>query len=184
MKKLGLTLISLTTSFMLVACGGGGGDAPPMVASTDLTAAVNSGTVAAIAGEQFTFTNGVTDFGTASSTAVTLNASTFNIAATEGTASGNLTFGSCIFTVTASTFTAPSLLDVGDVVEVTPCNLTVATEGLSATENAVARAVSFVLGGDASASKDLSVDISADGEVTVDGVSLGTVTLEAATGGS
>jgi len=184
MKKLGLPLISLFAAFTLAACGGGGGDSPPQAASADLTAAVNSSSVAAIAGEQFTFANGVTDFGTTSSTAVTLTDSTFDIAATEGTASGDLTFGSCIFTVTASTFTAPSLLDVGDVVTVQPCSITVATAGQTATNNAIERAVSFLLGGNASAAKNLEVQISPTGTVTVEGVSIGTVTMEPVTGGS
>jgi hypothetical protein len=185
MKKLGLTLISLlTASLVLVSCGGGG-DAPATIASSNLTTAVAASNVAAVTGESFTFSSGVTSFGTASATTVTLNStSTFSVTATEGTATGNLSFGSCIFTVTGSNFPVGSPLALGATVTVHPCTLTIATAGVSSTENAVARAVSFVLAGNASVAKNLEVDISDSGVVTVEGVSVGTVTLQAATGGS
>jgi hypothetical protein len=189
LKKLGLALV-LVASGMLVACGGGGGgdgggQSAPLVGSSNLSANMTSSSAAAVAGESFTFSSGVTDFNTTSPTTVSINStSTFSVSATEGTASGNLTFGSCIFTVTSSTFPVGSPLAVGGVVTVHPCTLTVATQGLVAEANAVQRAVSFVLAGNASQSKDMQVDIIADGSVIVDGVTIGTVTLTAATGGS
>src|SRR4051794_12317801 len=123
-KKLGLGLISLVAASVLVACGGG--HEASLAASSDVTAPVNTGSVAAVVGQGFTFNSGVTKFGTASPTTVTLNsASTFSVASTEGTASGNLAFGSCIFTVTTSTFPAGSPLAVGQVVTVHPCSISV-----------------------------------------------------------
>jgi hypothetical protein len=183
-KKLGLTAITLLASAILVACGGGGGDAP-LVASANATAPVTSTTVAAVVSEPFVFSTGVPKFGTATPTTVTLNtASTFSVTATEGNASGTLAFGSCIFTVTTSTFVAPHPLAIGETVTVNPCSLTIATAGVAAEGNAVARAVSFVLEGNASVANSLQVDIADNGTVIVEGVSLGTVTLTPATGGT
>ncbi len=182
-KKLGLGLISLVAAAVLVACGGGNDNAST-AASADETAPVNAGSVAAVVGQGFTFNNGVTKFGTASPTTVTLNsASTFSVAATEGSASGNLAFGSCIFTVTSSTFPAGSPLAVGQVVTVHPCNISVATAGVNVEAGAIARAVSFLLEGNASQAKDLSVDVSGTGTVTVNGTIVGTVTVSPVTGG-
>jgi len=182
MKKLGLTLF--VASALLVACGGGGGgESQPLVASSNVTAAVTSSTVAGVTSEPFVFSSGVSDFGTTSPTTVTLNsASSFSVSSTEGTASGSLGFGSCIFTVTASTFGPTSPLAAGKTVTVNVCSITVDTAGLRAAENAVARAVSFILAGNASQSRSLSVDITETGVVTVKGTTVGTVTLTPATG--
>jgi hypothetical protein len=184
-NKLGLGLFSVAAAAaMLVGCGGGH-DAPAQAASSNLTAPVTSASVAAVAGQGFTFQNGVTNFGTASPTTVTLNsASSFSVASAEGTASGNLAFGSCIFTVTASTFPVGSRLALGQVVTVHPCSITVATAGVNPLQNAVARAVSFLLENNASLARNLSVDVSDNGTVTVSGVAIGSVTLTFVTGGS
>jgi hypothetical protein len=187
LKKLGLGLISLVAAAaMLAACGGGGGSSEPdQVASANVTAPITSSSVAAVTGESFTFSGGVSKFGTATPTTVTLDsASSFAIASNEGTASGNLGFGSCIFTVTQSTFPAGHALALGKVVTVHPCSITVATAGVTAEANATARAVSFVLEGNASVANSLTVDIADNGTVIVDGVSVGTVTLTPATGAS
>lgn len=181
MKKLGLTL--LAAAAMLVACGGGGDEPQSQVASSNVTAAVTASTVAGVAAEPFVFSSGVSDFGTTSATTVTLNsASSFSVSSSEGSASGNLGFGSCIFTVTTSTFPSTSPLGLGKTVTINPCSITVNTAGLRAEENAIARAVRFVLGVNTSQPKDLQVDISTDGTVTVKGVAVGTVTLTPATG--
>jgi hypothetical protein len=173
----------IATSFVLASCGGGDGDSLA-VSSSNLTAPVNASTASAIAGESFAFSGGVEKFGTTSPTTVTLgSASTFSVAATEGTASGNLTFGSCIFTVTASTFPATSPLALGKTVTVHPCNMTVATAGAPAVGGAAARAVSFVLEGNASQSHNLMVDVADNGTITVEGVNVGSVTLAPVTGG-
>jgi hypothetical protein len=183
MKKLGLTL--LAAAAILAACGGGGDDSPPVAATSNVTAAVTSSTVAGVTGEPFVFSSGVSDFGTTSATTVTLNsASSFSVSSSEGSASGGLTYGSCIFTVTSSTYPSGHPLAVGGVVRVNPCSITVNTAGLRAEENAVARAVSFVLAGNASQTKSLQVDISDSGTVTVKGVTVGTVTLSPVTGGT
>jgi hypothetical protein len=157
-----------------------------VVGGGNVTAPVTVATAAAVTGESFNFPSGVAKFGTTAATTVSLNStSTFTVSAgAEGTASGNLTYGSCIFTVTASTFPASSALALGKTVTVHPCSITVATAGVPASGNAIARAVSFVLEGNASQAHNLSVDISDSGVVTVDGVDVGSVTLTPLTGGS
>jgi hypothetical protein len=187
MKKLGVTMFSIVAAAaMLTACGGGGDNALPVtnVATTNVTAPITAASVSAVTGQAFTFNGGVGAFQTASPTTVTLNsASSFSVASNEGTASGNLGFGSCIFTVTQSTFPASSPLAVGKTLEVQPCAITVATAGVSAEQNATARAVSFQIEGNASIAKDLTVDITSTGTVVVNGTNIGSVTLQPTTGG-
>jgi len=184
LKKLGLGLISLVAaSAMLVACGGGGDASLPQVAATgNLSSNVNAATVGALSGESFNFANGVSGFGTNTATAVTLNTNTFSVASSQGVASGNLTFGSCIFTVTNSTFPAGFPLVAGARVEITPCSMSVTTGGLLVDANAATRAVAFILGISTSVARNLPVDVDANGVVTVNGVRIGTVTLTNATG--
>jgi hypothetical protein len=188
MKRLGLALISIAASAaMLVACGGGGDGPrqPSLVAANNLKAPITAQNVGAITGQGFTFNSGVAAFGTASPTTVTLNsASSFSITSNEGTASGTLGFGSCIFAVTQSTYPASSPLAVNKTLEVSECSINVATAGVSVTQDAILRAVAFLLGTDTSADKNLTVDITPSGIVVVNGTEVGTVTLQPVTGGS
>lgn len=184
MKKLASAFLLSLGAVLLAGCGGGGG-ATTMVATADLTAPVTASSVPAVSGESFAFSSGVPSFGTTTTTTVQITStSTFAVSSADGTASGNLTFGSCIFTVTASTYVAPHPLAMGGVVTVNPCNIVVDTSGLAAEQNAVARAVSFVLAGNASLANQITVDIQSDGTVIVDGVNVGDVTLSPVTGGS
>jgi hypothetical protein len=183
MKKLTLATVFAASTF-LAACGGGD-DNTELVATADVSAPVSALNVAAAANEPFTFSTGVGAFGTTTPTTVTLDSTTtFTVSSTQGTANGDLSFGSCIFTVTSSTFLPGSPLASGGRVEVQPCNLSIDTSGLRASQNAVARAVSFVLGGNASQAKNLQVDIGENGVVTVNGKAVATVTLVPTTGGA
>jgi hypothetical protein len=183
-KKIASRLIAVSLLCgMLSACGGGGGgDLPPLVGATNLVVPVNARTVPAIAGQVFTIPRGVASFGTSAPTDVTLNTSTFTISTAGANASGTLTFGSCIFTVTNSTFAADSPLANGKTVTVEPCTYTVATGGLRVDGGEVARAISLNLGNDGSDPAQLLVDIAPNGTVTVNGVAVGTITLTPATG--
>lgn len=186
MKKLALTLVTLfAASAFLAGCGGDDdGGTAELVSNQDLTAPVSAANVNAIAGDTFTFPNGVTSLGTVTSTDVRLNTSTFTVSTGTSTASGTLGFGSCILTVTSSNFLPPSPLANGQTVTINPCNLQVDTSGIKASENAVARAVSFILGGNASLAKTYQVDINGSGVVTINGDTVGTVTLTVTTGGT
>ncbi|MDB5957093.1 hypothetical protein [Ramlibacter sp.] len=184
MNKLALSLTLLASVASLVACGGGGGGTPtPLVAASNVTANVNASTVNAVAGQSFSFASGVPSLGTTSATTVALNsASTFTVSSAQGTANGKLTFGSCIFTVTTSTYPAGSKLAAGQVIEVTPCSITAQTGGLSVSAGATAVPVTFDVGNSVSAAQNFTVDILDNGTVVVNGASVATVQTTAATG--
>jgi hypothetical protein len=197
---LGKLALGLTLAAALGACGGGGDDAPAAVkvSSADAKSAVTAATVAAL----FSTTPIVASFaigfsGTDNTTAdnpvavagpttvsFTSSSATPSFAITNGgkTATGTTTFGSCIFTVTASTFPPESPLAAGKVVKVNPCSLTASTSGANADGLPVERNVVLVLGTASSEPVRLVITINADGTVLIGTTSLGSVTLTAATG--
>ena len=85
----------------------------------------------------------------------------FAISSTEGSASGAMTYGSCIFTVAQSTFAPAHPLAQGKLVTVNPCSLTVATAGLKGDGVAASASVTFVLGTASSTPVTVPVSISA-----------------------
>jgi hypothetical protein len=150
--------------------------------------------VAAVNNTGFTFANGVPDFGTTSSTTVTLksdavtrqNGSTgpgFTVTSGSQSATGSLEFGSCIFNVTQSTFTSGPLVPGARIV-VNPCQLRVNAAGLPADSVARSRSVALILRAAASAGVPLQIAVNAGGQVTVNGRALGFVTLVVSTGAS
>lgn len=189
----------------LVACGGGTRPLPVNVATADTTAAItaaNVGTLAPAAGAAptaFLFNSGFSgidatgaavNLGGATTVAITAAgkpaagatpavAPTFAITNGGGTATGDVTFGSCIFTVKASNI--PTLL-VGTVIKVDPCTLTVATIGLTANGTTTTAAGSWLLGSARSTQVSFPVSISSIGTVTINGTTLATVTVTPATG--
>jgi hypothetical protein len=79
----------------------------------------------AVANKPFSFASGVPAFGTTAATTVTVTSATgAKIDSGGKTATTGLRFGSCIFTVTMSSFTAPSPLAMGQTVTVNPCDIT------------------------------------------------------------
>lgn len=183
-----VAVILMTTS--VVACGGGGGDSTPpastVVATSDTTVSVTAATLGAVVNQPFTFAGGVPDFGTTTPTTLAFTSAgatpSFNIGADGATATGGTTFGSCIFTITSSSFPAGSKLAVGQTVRVNPCSLKVATSGGNANGSSSDRAVSFVLGTLSSAGRNLPIVINANGSVVINGITIGTVTIGAVTG--
>lgn len=101
----------------------------------------------------FTFTSGAVFHpalaNTATSLEFTTNASTFTLSSTGGTAMGNNHFGSCVLTMTFSTYTPGTGPQVNDVITLSPCDynstsftLTVSNGPNTATSNpAVTRLV-------------------------------------------
>ena len=128
-------LAAILASAVLVACGGGGGDQYAPITSnavtpmTATTAAVltDNGPIAFAAIPEL----GIPGVATFTAGGTGPAAYSFNIAEalTGNSASGVLTFGSCIFTVTASTFPAIHPLALGKTATVNPCNLTFQTAG-------------------------------------------------------
>lgn len=188
MKTLSL-LLALVMATALAGCGGGGGGgsgAPVLVVATDTTLAASPTTAAAVVNESFKFAAGVASFGTTATTTVvftsTATTPAFSINSDGHTATGTTTFGSCIFTITQSTFPAGSPLSVGNTITVDPCNLTVATAGQAASSPAETTSVALVLGAAASSGTDVTVDINEGGQIILNGTTTGTVTLTPVTG--
>jgi len=182
----GLALATLFSA-ALVACGGGDSAAVSTAVVSDLVVPITASTVAAVAGTStpMVFPSGVTAFGTAQPVTLTLSGSSatpaFSIETASAKASGVTTFGSCIFTVTSSTFPASSPLATGGRVEVTPCNLTVGTAGAAASASST-RSVSLTLGAQTSSSATAVVTITPNGTVVVNGTTVGTGTVITVTG--
>lgn len=185
--------LGLTLAATLAACGGSDSPATVTVASADTTAAISAtdpttstAVVTAVLDKTFSFP-AVTALGTSAATTLTLSGSgsapDFSIGSEGKTATGTMSFGSCIFTITQSDFVAPHKLAVGEVVPVNPCALNVQTAGDTATGTATDTPANFVLGATKSADVTVSVVVSTTGTVTVAGQTVGTVPVTTTTGG-
>ena len=142
MKFLKYALASVAVA-TLMACGGGGGggggSSGTTVAAADLTVGINATNgaqiVSALEALALNYTNGVNDFGTNGvPTTVTIADTdtatpTFNIGAGGFVATGDLTFGSCRFKISTSTFPGGHPLSVGQTITVDPCQLVAETSG-------------------------------------------------------
>lgn len=185
--KFAVAAVSLA---ILSACGGGD-DSPLQVATETPPVNVTGAVVESLAGAN-TFSTGVTEFGTAGTpTTVTIGtgtAPTFSIAAGGSTAGGTMSFGSCIFTITSSTFPAGHPLSATTppaaprAVTVSTCQVDPKTQGLAAGGATANAEVAFVLGAARSVPRLLPVSISPTGVVTVNGRVVATIPLAAATG--
>ena len=185
MKKLIPILAALTMAAALTACGGGGGSTAQVAASNTTIAmdASNGQTVtSAVTGKTFNFGSGVSDFGTTGATAVSFGASnSFQVVSGSNSASGTMSFGSCHFKVTSSTFTSGPLVN-GNTVTVTNCQLLVLTKGQPADSSQLSQQAELVLDGAASATVTVTVQIINDGRILINNVTVGTVTLTPVTG--
>jgi hypothetical protein len=190
---LGKFALGLTLAAVLAACGGGGDDAPAatVVAATDSSSAItaadsatSTAIVTAVLNKTFSFP-AVPELGTTAATTMVLSgtpsAPDFKLVSDGKEVTGKMSFGSCIFTVTASAFVAPHPLAVGEVVIVNPCTLDTQTEGDPVGVTTDTPSI-FVLGVTESAEILLPVSVAADGTVTVAGQVVGTVPTQAATG--
>jgi hypothetical protein len=192
-NKVFLACLVLSGSALLSACGGSSDSAavpPPQVATTSTAAVITSATgatvISSVLDKTFDFTTGVPSFGTTSATSLKLSGTgatpSFAISSAEGTASGAMTYGSCIFTVTQSTFAAGHPLALSNSFAVSPCSLTVGTAGVKADGSPYPTTVTLVLGTINSNPISVTVSISSTGVVTVNNFTIGTTTLVAATG--
>ena len=191
-NKISLAAMVLVSGMLLAACGGGDSALTPvpLVATTNTAAAINPTTGAAVVqgvlGKNFTFASGVPSFGTTSATSLTLSGSgatpSFNLTSGVNTASGAMTYGSCIFTVATSTFPSGTPLAQGSKVTVNPCTLSVATAGVKADGTSATANVFLVLGTTNSSPVPVTVSVSSTGVVTVNGSTVGSATLVPATG--
>ena len=167
MKKASLkwVLSATVAAAMLAACGGGGSDVVPATPTT--TATITAANSAALAGSPYVFDSGVAQFGTTASTSLTIAgagaATTFSASSGGLTASGPMTFGSCIFTVTASSFPATHALGVGKVVTINPCTLKVNSAGYPTGTQSIPTLLT--LGSVVSAANNKTVTVTATGTV-------------------
>jgi len=161
--------------------------APTLVVASNTTLATNPAVAQAIAGTTFNFPGGAAAISTETAgqnlalTFTNANAATMvftNAAgATTGTITTSVTYGSCIFVVSASTFPTGHRLAQGNTVVVNPCNINVNTAGQQATGVSATRSVALLLGSAASAGAAINVSVNPGGQLTLNGISVGTVTL-------
>lgn len=193
LNKISLAALVLGSSVLLAACGGGNDSPlrPISIVQTATTIGITAGgsgptVVSAVLNKTFIFQNGVPVFGTTVPTTLTLSGSaaapTFSISSGTDTATGVMSYGACIFTITTSTYPASSPLGMGKVTEVNPCSLLIDTAGSTANGTATTTNVSLVLGTTKSNPVSLPVSISSTGVVSVGGVTVGTATVVVTTG--
>jgi hypothetical protein len=173
MMKFGASVI---VAAALVACGGGGGGGEAAaVASTNATAAFDTTNgprlIRALDNTTFTFAGGVPALGTNAATTLTIkDASTgtpkFDLVSGSNQASGNISFGSCIFTVTSIT-PGTTLFTVGQQITVNPCTLQAAVAGNPAGQLPVRDDLTLTLGTSTSAPVQKPMRIASDGSVYV-----------------
>ena len=175
---------------LLAACGGGGDSAPAVATSTVATANLNTPITAtnavALSNLTQTFITGIPEFGTTGTTTLvftstgtgTATSTDFKIASNEGTASGKVIFGSCIFNFTASTI--PGLV-APRTITIQNCNVNVPTSGGVANSPTI-RLTTFTLGALTGTGSSAVVTINANGDVTIGGVLIGRVAVTVTTG--
>jgi hypothetical protein len=172
MKMLMKFAASACVTAALVACGGGSNPTIDPVATTNVTAPLNAATgaqlIQALTNTPLTFAGGVPALGTTADTTLAINAGGFNIASGGSTATGQISFGSCIFTVGMdSTFPANHPLGPGKTVTVNPCEIEAQTAGATANGSTQQIGLSLKLGGKASARVDKPVVIQPGGAIQV-----------------
>ncbi len=186
MNRLTLASIAISGGLLVSSCGGSSSSTPatPVVAS-DTTVTMNTTTgpasIGALLNIPVTFPNGIAALGTTKSTTLTFKgtaaAPTFELTTADGTAKGNLSFGSCIFTFTSSTILSLAINGTYTVT-INPCSVTLGTKGQSA--NGLAQSGTIIYnfqGSTLSANFPVTYTISANGSITLNGVFLGTGVL-------
>ncbi|MBA2964810.1 MULTISPECIES: hypothetical protein [Ramlibacter] len=169
-------LASLTAVAFVAACGGGGGGGTTTsVAGSNVAMAVNATTGAVITqtfnGDPLVFASGINAGGMSIPGPATLtitdtggNSQSFSISAAGGvTATGAMSYGSCKFTITASTI--PGVV-VGTTYTITTCNLEVTSSGTRIGDPATVDAI-FDLGGFKASPRKKSILVRTDGTVAV-----------------
>lgn len=187
MKRFGISagLVAVSAA-VLVACGSG--DTVPVVqlVAADFTANAAPANTAGLVGVSLTAPTGVPALGTTAATTIAIGgtaaAQTAKVTEGANTADGRWTYGSCIFTITASTFPSSHPLALGKTVTIEPCTVSVNTTNMVADAPATNRTLTVNFGG-RPATAVVPVIVNSNGTLTVNGGSAGTVTLRPSTGG-
>ena len=188
MKNFAKLILGGCAAAVLVACGGGNDPAPaPKVATQDASVAASPATVPAVVNTPLVFPGGVAEFGKSTPVSLTFTSTAaspaFKIESGGGVAKGTTTFGSCVFTITESSFLAPDPLAVGNSIRINPCNLNVNSAGENANGIAESRSIKLQLGTALSSGATVTVVVASDGSVVVNGVTVTTVETKPTTGG-
>ncbi len=187
LKRPGLALGALALA--LAACGRDS-TAPVQIATQNVTTTFNGSAAQAIAGRAISIPGAaglvapaapnqnlsLTFGGTPTATTAQATITTAS-GATTGSFTANVTFGSCLFTITSVTGNLG--LTVGQQIRVNPCSLNINTAGqqVGTTANSIAT-VSF--GNFRSAPLPVQVQVNENGSVTVNNQTVGTVPISRA----
>lgn len=185
-KKFAVVAATLLAGIALVSCGGGGGGGGVAGVATNTSINANATALSAVSGETFTFANAPAELGVNGTTTLSFTAASdkpgFKLTNGGNTASGNTTFGSCIFNVTSSTFPAGSKLAVGASIEIAPCEISLATANMPANTTQTV-STTMVLGSATSGAVSSTVTVNpVTGQLSVNGQVVGTVTVQPITG--
>ena len=198
-SKTSKLVLSLVFAASLAACGGSDDAPAAVIALADapaltITPATATAATAALTATStgFTFPAGVPAFGTTAATTVKFTAPAagstapaFSIASGAGTATGTLTYGSCIFNVTSSTI--PGIV-APIAITVTPCAFDANTSGKNVTQGDTATftvPATLILGTATSSATTVTITVTNNGAtntLTVNGGSLGSVSGTVTTG--
>jgi hypothetical protein len=132
------------------------------------------------------FNAGISAFGTTTPTVLTLSGSgatpSFSLTSGQDTAKGKMTYGSCIFTVTSSTYPTGHRLALGQVTRVSPCALSLNTAGRIADGTHFSSTMTWKLDTSESDSEVVIVSIDPNGKVMVNDIEVGSTTVVITTG--
>lgn len=184
LSQLALVCAVVGGGFLVTACGGGGSSVVP-VGSANTVAAINPTTGAAVVGgvlnNAFTFANGVAGLGMTGSTKLTLTgtgaAPSFSATSAAGTTSGTLSYGSCIFKITA----APDASLVGTTFTEPNCSLTLPTKGVPANGSTQSGNATFTIGS-YTGSAPVTYSLNSAGAITINGFTLAVTAPVSTTG--
>ncbi|TWO72287.1 hypothetical protein FN976_06165 [Caenimonas sedimenti] len=196
-KKLIRLVLVLVGAVVLASCGGGGDDTPVVVASAEAVAPMNTEVAAAVQSEAFEF-NAVPDLGTTVTTTIAFTGTTtsatgtgtggsatnpgFSISSGGFTASGETTFGSCIFLIKASTFPAGHALSLGSQIRIDPCTLSIILQNMPANSQPLSRAATLKLALAISRGRPINVSVTSTGQVLIGGRVIATVPVARVSG--
>jgi hypothetical protein len=182
LKRPGLALVALAS--MVAACGKDT-TAPVKIATQNVSSTFNGSVAQAIAGRAITIPgaaglvapaapnqNLALTFGGTASAPTAQGSITTAAGATTGTFTSNVTFGSCLFTITSVTGNLG--ISVGQQIRVNPCSLNIATAGQQVGTTANTNAT-VTFGNFQSAPIPVQVQVNENGSVTVGGQTVGTV---------
>jgi hypothetical protein len=169
-----VAVCALVSSLAMFACGGDDGGGGGQTFNIGATVPVRANTVAALQGQALTISNGTVFNAAIGNNPVTLTfntSTTFTLVRGTSTATGTVAYGSCTFTVTASTFAAGTGPQVGNTVTFPTCTITVSASNVEQGGSQVSGTLTLVLSGatGSASSSPVTVNVfaSATGELFV-----------------